>query len=94
MKDSALFEHWFENRNELISVSYDDFLDVTIYCPPNSTTSIYFANITLPGFDQIETIPFSIPVQTPAPGMSGLLKMQKDVSTILFRVDVGFIVER
>lgn len=81
----------FINRNPLISVSYDSFLNISVYYISSSNVS-YFAETTAPGFDQQNLKQTEVTVHIPAPESSQLSEMQNTSNPIGLLVNLDFIV--
>ncbi|KAL4557767.1 hypothetical protein LXL04_035955 [Taraxacum kok-saghyz] len=70
VKDSFYLIYKFINRNPLISVSYDDFLNITIKYYSDSHEKLYITNTTAPGFHQHPLNDTEVTLHVPAPELS------------------------
>lgn len=88
-KDSFYLVLEFKNRNPLISVSYDDFLNITVYYISNSNVSVnYFAETATPGFNQPTLNHTQLTVHVPAPELSQISQMRN--TSVAFVVNLDF----
>ncbi|KAJ9544797.1 hypothetical protein OSB04_024504 [Centaurea solstitialis] len=91
MKKSVYVNFTCNNRNRLISASYDQLSIVIYYYLPEDLESYYLlASIMAPGFYLNKLKQKIVKVHMPAPGLPSLLKLGKPLTEVGFRVNLEF----
>nr|GFB99870.1 protein NDR1 [Tanacetum cinerariifolium] len=92
IKDSVSLVLMFINRNPLISFSYKDSINITVYYHPLRSPRIRFANAITPGFYQHNQKQQKVGVYMHAPELPNLLKSMNNSNSVVFVVNLVFSV--